>query len=238
MRDSHPLPYSASPVREVTRGVYFEYKGWFISDLPKKLRFKLYSQSGRELLGAKVRIYRCADRGYFIGVTNIVMKELAYPEGGICFDPKFQAERGKHGVNTFFITVGEGEGRKSLVLDQLRFNYRYAKGETYLQSFSFTNDYRETKLTDLSCKINNDTAVWKINLSDSDGASMRISPTVSGLKNKDFSPFCPNFLHNVKPDEKESRFFFQARSRDCVPTPIYEFNCNIENIKATFKEIE
>ena len=215
-----------------------EYKGWFISDLPKKLRFKLYSQNGRELLGAKVRIYRCADRGYFIGVTNIVMKELAYPEGGICFDPKFQAERGKHGVNTFFITVGEGEGRKSLVLDQLRFNYRYAKGETYLQSFSFTNDYRETKLTDLSCKINNDTAVWKITLSDTDGASMRISPTVSGLKKKSFSPFCPNFLHNVKADEKELSFYFQARSKDCVPTPIYEFNCNVENIKATFKEIE
>lgn len=216
-----------------------EYKGWFISDLPKKLRFKLYSKNGRELTGAKVKIYRCADRGYFIGVTNIVMKELAYPEGGVCFDPKFQAERGKHGVNTFFITVGEGEGRRSLVLDQLRFNYRYAKGETYLQSFSFTNDYRETELTNLACRISGDTAVWKIGLSDGEGASMRISPTVSGLKKKGFSPFCPYFLHNIRSDEKELSFYFQARSKDCVPTPIYRFNCPANGItKATFEEIE
>ena len=177
-----------------------------------------------------------------IGVTNVVMKELPYPEGGVTIDPEFRKENGKRGENTFFITVGEGEGRKSLVLDQLRFNYRFAKGETCLQTFCFTNDYRETILTGLTCRVQGSTAVWKMLLSDSEDASMRISPTLSGLKSRAFTPFTPFFLHNVREGEKEIRFYFQARSRDFVPTPVYEaIGCLAENdkgcIKAIFKEI-
>jgi len=203
------------------------YRGWFISDLPKKVSFKLFSQSGRELEGAKIRIYRCADRGYMIGVTNVVMLEKDYPKGGICFDPKFQAENGRRGVNTFFITVGEGKNRKSLFLDQLRFNYRYAKGETCLQSFSLTNAYSETALAYLDCKIRKDTAVWKIALSDSEGASLRIAGSPEKLREKSFTPFSPSFLHGIGEGEKEIRFYLQARSRDCVPTPVYEVRADL-----------
>ncbi|MBR5901715.1 hypothetical protein IKZ40_05145 [bacterium] len=219
------------------------YKGWFVNELPEKALFKLYSQSGRELLGAPVKIYRCAERDYMIGVTNIVMKELRYPEGGVLFDPQFRKENGKRGENTFFITVGEGEGRRSLVLDQLHFNYLYAKGQKHLASFSFTNDYRETDLGYAKCSVRKNTASWTVALSDSRGASLKIANSLPELKKKSFLPFCSSFLHEIKEGEKEIVFYLQARSGDFVPTPIYEVRGDLtENdrgsIRVSFKAVE
>lgn len=218
------------------------YRGWFLSDLPEKVLFKLYSKSGRELLGAPVKIYRCAERGYMIGVTNIVMKELPYPSGGVLFDPQFRRENGKRGENTFFVTVGEGEGRKSLVLDQLHFNYLFAKGQRKLASFSFTNDCRETSLAYVKCRVRSLTAAWTVVLSDSLGASFRIANSLPELKKKSFLPFCPSFLHETKEGETEIVYYLQARSADFVPTPIYEVRGDLTdnnrgNIKTTFREI-
>ena len=122
--------------------------GWMFRCLPKKIGVRFFAKKGQELPdGLPVKFYRADRSSYYIEVPNDdIVLDTTYKKGGVFFEPDFEVkENANIGKNTFLVCLEQKDRKHAVLLDQLRFNYRYIKGETETQIFSFTNDFSEAE---------------------------------------------------------------------------------------------
>ena len=114
-------------------------KGWMFSLLPTNLCVKVYGEGGHEICGPTIDIYRGTGSAYELAFSNTTPSwSLAY-NGGAKFKPSYSYDNNNLYANSFIFKLPGSDKSNYKIIDSLRLNYEFLKGQTDTAYFYFTN---------------------------------------------------------------------------------------------------
>ena len=215
--------------------------GWMFRCLPKKIGVRFFTKSGRELPeGIPVKFYRADRSSYYVEVPeNDVVLDTVYKKGGVFFSPEFEIRENPNvGKNTFLVCLELPVGKRAFMLDQLRFNYRYIKGERETQLFSFTNDFSEAAVssTRIIVEKGGKSLLLKFGVTEREGTSVRCASSLEKLAKARFLPLTDALWSVNWFKDGENELYVQALSKDGFPSPVRSFKFYYDAEAAALRE--
>ena len=210
-------------------------EGWMFRCLPKKVNVRYFSAEGQELPdGLPVSIYRGDRRDYHVMIPKDgLFLKTEYKKGGISFDPEFdKSDKPNIGKNTYLVKLDLPNGKSfTKILDQLRFNYRYIKGEKESQTFAFTNSFATISITSVELHVTKDGSglVLKIGTNNPEGTLVRYAASPDALKKTSFFPLTDGILLPNNLQEGCHELFLQALSKDGFESSIRKIHFDYDS---------
>ena len=114
-------------------------KGWMFSLLPTNICVKVFGEGGREISGATIDIYRGTGSGYELAFGNTRPSYTLTYDQGAKFKPSYSYDNNNLYANSFIFKLPGDDKSNYKIIDSLRLNYEFLKGQTDTAYFYFTN---------------------------------------------------------------------------------------------------
>lgn len=114
-------------------------KGWMFSLLPTNICVKVFGEGGREIFGATIDIYRGTGSGYELAFGNTRPSYTLTYDQGAKFKPSYSYDNNNLYANSFIFKLPGEDKSNYKIIDSLRLNYEFLKGQTDTAYFYFTN---------------------------------------------------------------------------------------------------
>ena len=114
-------------------------KGWMFSLLPTNLCVKVYGEGGHEICGPTIEIYRGTGSGYELAFGNTRPSYTLTYDQGAKFKPSYSYDNNNLYANSFIFKLPGEDKSNYKIIDSLRLNYEFLKGQTDTAYFYFTN---------------------------------------------------------------------------------------------------
>lgn len=114
-------------------------KGWMFSLLPTNICVKVFGEGGREISGATIDIYRGTGSGYELAFGNTRPSYTLTYDQGAKFKPSYSYDNNNLYANSFIFKLPGEDNSNYKIIDSLRLNYEFLKGQTDTAYFYFTN---------------------------------------------------------------------------------------------------
>jgi hypothetical protein len=203
--------------------------GYMFRDLPQHVKIKLYNTDGRELEGIPVHTYRGSlvmDGSW----PNLCFKNETYHQGiydnGYMFEPFFVQHESFAGKmsNCFQVAVRGASNEYFYVLDHPRFNYMYWLGHTNTATFTFTNSYVTSDISNLTINDGEDCSKQRSVALAFDVTAppirMKVANSIAAITGAEWQPYA-NPINWSLPDVPGCHTVcVQVISHDFVPSEI------------------
>ena len=200
-------------------------KGWMFACLPTNICIKVYGENDHELCLAEILIYRGTGSGYELAFGNTTPSYTLTYDQGARFKPSYSYDNNNLYYNSFIFKLPGDDKSDYKIIDSLRLNYEFLRGQSDVCVFSFTNaNYKAAEPT--SIVINDGSGITYTHENElhlkypSNASKIRWAYSEAGLSSAgwvDISEDLDIFL------AKSGKFnlYFQTLSDDCVLSDVY-----------------
>ncbi|MBO7542408.1 hypothetical protein J6T93_00650, partial [bacterium] len=200
-------------------------KGWMFSLLPTNICVKVFGEGGREISGATIDIYRGTGSGYELAFGNTRPSYTLTYDQGAKFKPSYSYDNNNLYANSFIFKLPGEDKSNYKIIDSLRLNYEFLKGQTDTAYFYFTNTaYKVAEPTSIVINDGSGTTYTyenELHLAyPANATKIRWAYSEAGLQNAEWLDIAED-LEIILARAGKQNLYFQVLSSDYVLSDVY-----------------